>query len=68
MFDLCVQGDCSWRNLSGERVGLESTKLQSLSELECDALRKVSLSRLHEVDLGVSITVPKGKKLFRLDS
>ncbi|XP_076824652.1 uncharacterized protein LOC143470411 isoform X2 [Clavelina lepadiformis] len=52
-------GNCSWSNMSGRRVELGSTRLLSLSELECDALQKVSVQRLNNLDLGVAIVAPK---------
>lgn len=46
--------------MNGRTVELEQTDLLSLSESECDALQKVALQHINELDLGVQITVPKG--------
>ena len=54
------QGNSAWNNKLGKKVELGSTNLQSLSELECEALQKLSLQKLHEAEIGVHIVVPKG--------
>ncbi len=50
-----------WYNLSGQQVELESTELWKLSELECEALQKVALELICQLDLGVVVVVPKGE-------
>lgn len=55
-----MQGNYTWSNMSGRKMRLGCTGLQTLSELECDALQKVALQRLAETDLGATIVVPKG--------
>lgn len=55
-----LQDPFIWGNLNGQRVEISEVDLLSLSESECVALQKVAEQRLREIDLGVSITVPKG--------
>ena len=51
--------------MSGRRVQLTDTSLLALSEVERLTLQKIALSRLHEIDLGVPVTVPKGKLILQ---
>lgn len=43
------------------KVVLSPTSLLHLTEIERTALQKVALARLQTMNLGVAITIPKGK-------
>ncbi|XP_039255407.2 uncharacterized protein LOC120332268 isoform X2 [Styela clava] len=54
-----LKGKCVWINMTGQQVKLSNVDLLSLSEIERIALQKVASQTLHNMDLGVSITIPK---------
>ena len=54
-------GDCAWcHQASGKRVSLGATHLLNLTEIERLALRKLAHSKLQAMDLGCTVSVPKG--------
>lgn len=62
----CVlfQGDCCWCNVSGRKVVLKPSSLSQLTEAERHALQKIVLSKLQAMDLGCSISIPKGNLYY----
>ena len=62
-----IQGNCCWCNVSGRKVVLKPSCLSQLTESERHALQKIVLSKLQAMDLGCSITIPKGNCIFTVN-
>jgi hypothetical protein len=57
-----LQGQCRWTSVTGRNIVLQGTTTLQLSDIERVVLQQVALAKLQQLNLGVNIRLPAGKR------
>lgn len=60
------QGQCRWTSVTGRNLVVQGTTTLQLSDIERVVLQQVALAKLQQLNLGVNIRLPAGKRIATL--